>query len=61
MELPGQQLPATNAYTPLDHVLNLDIKAPPGCQRLTAIIATMGERFTAFINFTLSRFLSDSA
>ncbi|KAL0832950.1 hypothetical protein ABMA28_001085 [Loxostege sticticalis] len=43
MELPGQQLPATNAYTPLDHVLNLDIKAPPGCQRLTAIIATMGK------------------
>lgn len=42
MELPGQQLPATNAYTALDHLLNLDIKAPPGCQRLTAIIASMG-------------------
>ncbi|XP_063824596.1 pyruvate kinase-like isoform X1 [Ostrinia nubilalis] len=43
MELPGQQLPATNAFTPLDHLLNLDIKAPPGCQRLTPIIATMGK------------------
>ncbi|XP_052756024.1 uncharacterized protein LOC113515592 [Galleria mellonella] len=43
MELPGQQLPAANAYTPLDHVLNLDIKSPPGCQRLTGIFATMGK------------------
>ncbi|CAK1546216.1 unnamed protein product [Leptosia nina] len=45
MELPGQQLSATHAYTPLDHVLNLDIKAPPGCQRLTGIMATMGILF----------------
>ncbi|KAM3967339.1 pyruvate kinase [Aphomia sociella] len=43
MELPGQQLPAANAYTPLDHVLNLDIKSPPGCQRLTGIFASMGK------------------
>ncbi|XP_022130740.2 pyruvate kinase-like [Pieris rapae] len=42
MELPGQQLPASHAYTPLDHVLNLDINASPACQRLTGIIATMG-------------------
>ncbi|VVD01348.1 unnamed protein product [Leptidea sinapis] len=43
MPLPGQQLPAANAYSPLDHLLNLDIKAPPGCQRLTGIIAAMGK------------------
>ncbi|CAK1599006.1 unnamed protein product [Parnassius mnemosyne] len=43
MELPGQQLPAANAYTPLDHVLNLDIKSPAGCQRLTGIIASIGK------------------
>ncbi|XP_059062416.1 pyruvate kinase-like [Achroia grisella] len=43
MELPGQQLPAANAYTPLDHILNLDIQSPPGCQRLTGIFATMGK------------------
>ncbi|CAG5041507.1 unnamed protein product [Parnassius apollo] len=43
MELPGQQLLAANAYTPLDHVLNLDIKSPAGCQRLTGIIATIGK------------------
>ncbi|XP_045494092.1 pyruvate kinase-like [Colias croceus] len=42
MELPGQQLSAAHAYTPLDHLLHLDIKAPPGCQRLTGIIVTMG-------------------
>ncbi|KAG6441421.1 hypothetical protein O3G_MSEX001802 [Manduca sexta] len=42
MELPGQQLTAANAYTPLDHLLNLDIKAPAGCQRLTGIMASMG-------------------
>ncbi|XP_068631426.1 pyruvate kinase-like [Battus philenor] len=43
MELPGQQLSAATAYTPLDHVLNLDIKLPAGCQRLTGIIATIGK------------------
>ncbi|KAL4706468.1 hypothetical protein ACJJTC_003040 [Scirpophaga incertulas] len=43
MELPGQQLSAVNASTPLDHLLNLDIEAPPGCQRLTAIMASMGK------------------
>ncbi|XP_022825561.1 pyruvate kinase-like [Spodoptera litura] len=43
MELPGQQLAAANAFTPLDHVLNLDIKAPPACTRLTGIIASMGK------------------
>ncbi|RVE43528.1 hypothetical protein evm_011813 [Chilo suppressalis] len=43
MELPGQQLAATNAVTPLDHLLNLDIKAAPGCQRMTCIIASMGK------------------
>ncbi|XP_064292145.1 pyruvate kinase-like [Plodia interpunctella] len=43
MELPGQQLLSSNAYTPLDHVLNLDIKAPPACMRLTGIMATMGK------------------
>ncbi|XP_075971968.1 pyruvate kinase-like [Anticarsia gemmatalis] len=42
MELPGQQLAASHAYTPLDHLLNLDIKAAPGCQRLTGIMASMG-------------------
>ncbi|PZC86603.1 pyruvate kinase [Helicoverpa armigera] len=43
MELPGQQLSAAHAYTPLDHVLNLDIKAPPACTRLTGIVASMGK------------------
>ncbi|CAH0605872.1 unnamed protein product [Chrysodeixis includens] len=43
MELPGQQLQAAHAYTPLDHILNLDIKAPPACQRLTGIAASMGK------------------
>ncbi|KAH9640419.1 hypothetical protein HF086_018085 [Spodoptera exigua] len=43
MELPGQQLAAANAATPLDHVLNLDIKAPAACTRLTGIIASMGK------------------
>uniref|UniRef100_A0A2A4JE60 Pyruvate kinase n=1 Tax=Heliothis virescens TaxID=7102 RepID=A0A2A4JE60_HELVI len=43
MELPGQQLLATHAFTPLDHVLNLDVKAPPACTRLTGIIASMGK------------------
>ncbi|KAF9407312.1 hypothetical protein HW555_012617 [Spodoptera exigua] len=43
MELPGQQLAAANASTPLDHVLNLDIKAPAACTRLTGIIASMGK------------------
>lgn len=42
MQLPGQQLPAAHAYTSLDHVLNLDIKAPPGCQRLTGIFTSVG-------------------
>ncbi|XP_063377317.1 pyruvate kinase-like [Cydia fagiglandana] len=46
MELPGQQLPSANATTPLDHHLHLDIKAPPGCQRLTGIIASMGKSTT---------------
>lgn len=48
MVLPGQQLKAAHAYTPLDHLLNLDIKAPAGCQRLTGIIATVG-KFTKII------------
>ncbi|XP_004922942.1 pyruvate kinase isoform X1 [Bombyx mori] len=43
MEIPGQQLSAAQAFTPLDHLLNLDIKAPAGCQRLTGIIANMGK------------------
>ncbi|CAH0725228.1 unnamed protein product, partial [Brenthis ino] len=43
MDLPGQQLPASYAYTSLDHILNLDVKAPAACQRLTGIIATMGK------------------
>ncbi|KPI91277.1 Pyruvate kinase [Papilio xuthus] len=43
MELPGQQLSAATAYSPLDHVLNLDIKLPAACQRLTGIIATVGK------------------
>ncbi|XP_013138816.1 PREDICTED: pyruvate kinase-like isoform X2 [Papilio polytes] len=43
MELPGQQLSAATAYSPLDHVLNLDIKLPAACQRLTGIIATIGK------------------
>ncbi|CAH2071020.1 unnamed protein product, partial [Iphiclides podalirius] len=42
-ELPGQQLPAAHAHSPLDHVLNLGIQLPPGCQRLTGIIATIGK------------------
>ncbi|XP_063619864.1 pyruvate kinase-like [Cydia splendana] len=46
MELPGQQLTSANATTPLDHHLHLDIKAPPGCQRLTGIIASMGKSTT---------------
>ncbi|XP_026496955.1 pyruvate kinase-like [Vanessa tameamea] len=46
MDLPGQQLPAAHAHTPLDHILNLDIKSPAGCQRLTGIIATMGKSTT---------------
>ncbi|XP_047984458.1 pyruvate kinase-like [Leguminivora glycinivorella] len=46
MELPGQQLLSANATTPLDHQLNLDVKAPPGCQRLTGIIASMGKSTT---------------
>ncbi|XP_023940771.1 pyruvate kinase-like [Bicyclus anynana] len=43
MDLPGQQLASAQANTPLDHVLNLDIKAPAACQRLTGIMATMGK------------------
>ncbi|XP_049870336.1 pyruvate kinase-like [Pectinophora gossypiella] len=43
MELPGQQLASAHAYTPLDHVLSLDIKSPAGCLRMTSIIATMGK------------------
>ncbi|CAH2243261.1 pyruvate kinase-like isoform X2 [Pararge aegeria] len=43
MELPGQQLEAAQAHTPLDHVLHLDIKSPAACQRQTAIMATMGK------------------
>ncbi|XP_073942409.1 pyruvate kinase-like isoform X1 [Choristoneura fumiferana] len=46
MDLPGQQFPSANAMTPLDHILNLDIKAPPGCQRLTGIVAAMGKSTT---------------
>lgn len=45
MELPGQQMPAAQAFSPLDHLLNLDIKAPAGCQRLTGIMATIGNLF----------------
>ncbi|XP_045766171.1 pyruvate kinase-like [Maniola jurtina] len=43
MDLPGQQLAAVHAHTPLDHVLHLDIKSPAACQRLTGIMATMGK------------------
>lgn len=43
MDLPGQQLTAAQARSPLDHVLSLDIGAPAACQRLTGIIATMGK------------------
>ncbi|KAJ0178690.1 hypothetical protein K1T71_005465 [Dendrolimus kikuchii] len=43
MELPGQQLSSSHACSPLDHVLNLDIKAAPGVQRLTGIVASMGK------------------
>lgn len=43
MDLPGQQLQAAHAHTPLDHLVNLDINKPPGCQRLSGIIATMGK------------------
>ncbi|KAJ2951984.1 hypothetical protein O0L34_g4247 [Tuta absoluta] len=43
MELPGQQLLAAQAQTPLDHILNLDIKAPPACLRMTCIMASMGK------------------
>ncbi|XP_026322282.1 pyruvate kinase-like [Hyposmocoma kahamanoa] len=43
MELPGQQLPAAHADTLLDHVLNLDIKSPPGCLRLSSIMCSMGK------------------
>ncbi|XP_034829789.1 pyruvate kinase-like [Maniola hyperantus] len=43
MDLPGQQLPAAQAHTPLDHVLQLDIKSPAACQRLTGIMAAMGK------------------
>lgn len=50
MELPGQQLSAATAYSPLDHVLNLDIKLPAACQRLTGIIATIGEYTGIFIH-----------
>ncbi|XP_072939865.1 uncharacterized protein [Epargyreus clarus] len=42
MQLPGQQLPSSHAHSPLDHLLNLDINAPPACQRLTGIIAAIG-------------------
>lgn len=51
MDLPGQQFPSANAMTPLDHILNLDIKAPPGCQRLTGIIAAMGEFIIVYIQY----------
>ncbi|XP_045446853.1 pyruvate kinase-like [Melitaea cinxia] len=43
MDLPGQQLPAAQARSPLDHVLSLDVDSPAACQRLTGIIATMGK------------------
>ncbi|KAG7307746.1 hypothetical protein JYU34_006322 [Plutella xylostella] len=42
MELPGQQLEAALADSPLDHLLRLDIAAPPACQRLSGICATIG-------------------
>ncbi|KOB68932.1 Pyruvate kinase [Operophtera brumata] len=32
---------AAHAYSRLDHILNLDIKAPPGCQRLTSIFVSV--------------------
>ncbi|KAI5646601.1 pyruvate kinase, barrel domain-containing protein [Phthorimaea operculella] len=43
MDLPGQQLHSAQALTPLDHVLNLDIKAPPACLRMTCIMACLGK------------------
>ncbi|KAJ8727532.1 hypothetical protein PYW07_001651 [Mythimna separata] len=42
MVLPGQQLLAAHASTPLDHVLNLDMKAPAACTRMTGIIVALG-------------------
>ncbi|XP_032512913.2 pyruvate kinase-like [Danaus plexippus] len=43
MDLPGQQLQSAQASTTLDHILNLNISAPAGCQRLTGIISFMGK------------------
>lgn len=43
MDRPGQQVPAANASTQLDHILKLDINKAPACQRLTGIIATIGD------------------
>ncbi|GBP57118.1 Pyruvate kinase [Eumeta japonica] len=43
MELPGQQLYATHASSRLDYMLNLDIKRPPACQRLTGIFCVIGK------------------
>ncbi|CAB3239430.1 unnamed protein product [Arctia plantaginis] len=42
MEMPGQQLGASFAKTPLDHLLNLTINTPAPCQRLTGIMAAIG-------------------
>lgn len=58
MDLPGQQLQAANAHTPLDHLVNLDINKPPGCQRLTGIIATMGKNAKTLFEIFDSKELS---
>lgn len=47
MDLPGQQFSAANAHTYLDHALNLNLHEPPGCQRLTGILATIGNIFVS--------------
>ncbi|KAJ8733337.1 hypothetical protein PYW08_001635 [Mythimna loreyi] len=43
MVLPGQQLLSAHAPTQLDHLLNLDIKAPAACTRMTGITASLGK------------------
>ncbi|XP_041970534.1 pyruvate kinase-like [Aricia agestis] len=43
MDLPGQQLAASQASSTLDHILHLDVTAPAPCQRLTAIVASIGK------------------
>ncbi|CAB3257829.1 unnamed protein product [Arctia plantaginis] len=42
MDLPGQQIAAAHANSPMAHLLNLDIDADPACQRLSGIMASMG-------------------